>query len=71
MIYNDHMEKRIIGLEKKVSFQDQMIEELNGALAHQQKRIDALEKQLKNFHEQLTSEDLVRKPQDEDPPPHY
>jgi SlyX protein len=40
------MEKRIIELERKVTHQDKMIEDLNHALVHQQKRIDLMEKQL-------------------------
>ena len=61
----------IAELEKKISFQEHSIEELNEIVTDQQIRIDHLEKQLKNFHEQLASGDIVKKIEDEEPPPHY
>ncbi len=65
------MEKRIIELEKKIAFQEHAIAELNEALLAQQKAIKTLEAQLKNFKEQIVSADLVKKQEDETPPPHY
>lgn len=65
------MEKRIIELEKKIAFQEHSIAELNDALIAQQKAIKALETQLKAFQEKVASADLVRKQEDETPPPHY
>ncbi|MCA9406450.1 MAG: SlyX family protein [Candidatus Omnitrophica bacterium] len=65
------MEERIIELEKKVSFQDNTIEELNQVVIEQQKKIDQLQRELQRLKEFVTSGDLVRKLEDEEPPPHY
>ena len=65
------MENRIIELEKKVTFMDHKLEELNEVILHQSKVIDELKSQLHNFSDQLQSGDLMRKLEDEEPPPHY
>ncbi|MCA9409099.1 MAG: SlyX family protein [Candidatus Omnitrophica bacterium] len=65
------MENRIIELEKRILFLDHQIEELNEALIYQGKVIEELKIQLKNFNDQLQSGSLVRKLEDEEPPPHY
>ncbi len=65
-------EKRLIEIETKLSFQEQLVAELNGAVTEQQKRIDALsslceklQKRVQVLAEQ-TGEDVV-----DPPPPHY
>ncbi len=65
------MEQRIIELEKKVAFQEQMIEELNEVLVDQQKKISGFERQLNVMTEKIGSGDFVKKVEEEDPPPHY
>jgi len=65
------VEKRIIELEKKAAFQEHTIEELHEVLLMQQKKINELEKYLNQMKEQMTSGDLVKKQEDETPPPHY
>ena len=65
------MEKRIIELEKKVTFMDQRLEELNEVIIDQSKTIDELKSQLTNMNDQISSGDLVRKIEDEELPPHY
>jgi len=65
------MEKRLIEIEKRIAFQDNAIAELNLAIIEQQKHIKALETQLKNFKDQVSAGDLVKKQEDETPPPHY
>ena len=66
------MEQRIIELEKRLTFQAHMIEELNAELILQQKRIGLLEKQLKSVMDQVRSGGgVVKDLQDEEPPPHY
>ncbi len=65
------MEKRIIELEKKVTFMDQRLEELNEVIVDQSKAINELKSQLTTVNDQISSGDLMRRPQDEDPPPHY
>ena len=65
------MEKRLIEIEKRIAFQDNAIAELSMALIEQQKQIKALQAQLKNFKDQVSAGDLVKKQEDETPPPHY
>lgn len=68
---SDKIEERIIELEKKVSFQEHTIEELNEVIIVQQKEIDEFKKSLNHLKEQLSSDNLVKKQEDEEPPPHY
>ena len=65
------MEQRLINIEKKIAFQDQHLCELNEVLVDQQKRILELERQLGALQEQMSSGPLVKRIEDEDPPPHY
>lgn len=67
----ENLEKRIIDLEKKVSFQEQTIGELNDACMLQQKKIFEFEKRLSRLNDELSSDPLVKNPEDEEPPPHY
>lgn len=64
-------DKRLIEIEKRIAFQDRAIAELNEALIEQQKLIKILEMQLKIFKDQVADGDLVKKQEDETPPPHY
>lgn len=65
------MEKRIIELEKKLSFQDNEIEKLSEMITEQQKKIDALEKIVIQLKEHQQGDGLVRDIETEEPPPHY
>lgn len=65
------MEKRIVELEKKIAFQEKTIDDLNGEVIEQQKRIDALERIVKQLKQQVSSEGIVKPLADEEPPPHY
>ncbi|HQP91622.1 MAG TPA: SlyX family protein [Candidatus Omnitrophota bacterium] len=65
------MDKRLIEIEKKISFQEHTIADLNKAIIDQQKQIRTLEAQIKHLKEQVTGPDLVKKQEDETPPPHY
>ncbi len=67
------MEKRMIELETKVSYQDHMIQELNDVVIRQQKQIDALEAEMKRTREHLkgNSGSGLARPEEESPPPHY
>ncbi len=67
------MEKRLIELETRISYQDHMITELNDVIAHQQKQLEQLEKRVTQLHvhlKSLTSSGLAH-PEEEAPPPHY
>ena len=65
------LEKRIIELEIRSASQDETIGELNQAVISLQKKVDRFEKQIKRLEEQAASGDLVKKLEDEEPPPHY
>mgnify|MGYP000672236167 CR=1 FL=1 len=65
------MENRIIELEKRVAFIDQRLEELNEVIFDQTKTSDELKNQLQYLNDQLQRGELVRKLEDEEPPPHY
>lgn len=65
------MDDRIIELEKKSAFQEDTIESLNQVVIEQQKRLERLEKRLKFVTDQLEGSDIIKKLEDEAPPPHY
>ena len=65
------MEDRIIELEKKITFIDHKLEELNEVIFSQTKVINELKTRISGLNDQLQSGALVRKIEDEDPPPHY
>lgn len=66
------MDKKMIELEKQAAFQEHMIAELNSELIEQQKRIAALERQVRILVEHSRSGGaLVKDLKDEVPPPHY
>lgn len=64
-------EKRITELERKVSYQDKLLQDLNDVIFDLSKRIDQLEARQKAMKEQFENGDLVKRPEDETPPPHY
>ncbi len=67
------MEKRIIELETKLSYQDHMIQELNDVVTRQQKQIDTLEIELRRVREHLksSSSSQIARVEEDVPPPHY
>lgn len=65
------MEKRLTELERKVSYQDKLLQDLNEVIFDLSKRIDQLEARQKAMKKQFESGDLVKRPEDETPPPHY
>ncbi len=67
------MENRLIELETRLAFQEELIEQLNDALSTQQKEllrqadlISMIQQRLKEQQEQMPSPE-----QQEPPPPHY
>jgi len=66
-----NVEKHIVDLEKRIAFQDAAIEELTAVTAEQFKRIEALERKLQLLKDKIESGDLVKKREDEEPPPHW
>ncbi|MDT8377188.1 MAG: SlyX family protein [Mariprofundaceae bacterium] len=67
------IEKHIIELETKISYQEHMIHDLNEVVTRQQKQIDLLEADMKRIREHLkdSSESQLARPEEETPPPHY
>jgi len=67
------LEKRMVELETRLSYQDHTIGELNEVVIRQQDQLDRLSRELKNIREHLSevrSSGLAR-PDEEAPPPHY
>ena len=65
------MQQRMIELERKISYQDKLLQELNEVIVALNKRLDKLESRQKTMTDQLTSGNLVKRQEDETPPPHY
>jgi len=65
------MDQRLTKLERKISFQDKLLQELNDVIFALSKRIDQLEARHNAMKDQLTRGDLVKRQEDETPPPHY
>lgn len=65
------MEERIIELETKICYQEQIIEELNQLVTQQQKDIDLLLKFFKKVNEMMKDDSAIVDQSLEVPPPHY
>lgn len=67
------MEERLIEMETKLAFQETTIQKLNEVVTHQQDQIDVLQAAILELHERMKSlsEETVRDPSQEPPPPHY
>ena len=67
------MEERVTGLEIHLTHLERTVQELNEVVFRQQQTIDRLEAELKGLREQVLAEapSPVRKPEDEEPPPHW
>lgn len=67
------MEKRVVELESRLSFQDDMIVQLNEVVVELRGEISKLAVRLTAAEEKLhgVTADLVKPQSEEDPPPHY
>ena len=67
------VEDRLAELETRVSFQEQLLGELNDQLAGQSRQIDALKEAVRVLHERLqdVAPSQLADAADETPPPHY
>jgi SlyX protein len=65
-------QSRLIELETKITFAEDLLETLNQTMARQQVQIDSLQQQLRLLHQQLkdAQPDGTTSPRDEIPP-HY
>ncbi len=70
MAGNDY-DERLDGLETRIAFQDQTIEELNATITEQWRAIDLLTRKLAMLEEQVRSGVHIADPATEKPPPHY
>lgn len=67
------MESRIIDLETKVAYQEDLLEQLNEVVTRQQSEIDELLHQLKQLKRTLKEQlgEGIKPVSEEEPPPHY
>ncbi|MDP3585853.1 MAG: SlyX family protein [Thiobacillus sp.] len=65
-------ESRLVELETKLAFAEDLLDTLSQTVARQQGQIDSLQQQLRLLHQQIqdASPDEARTPRD-DIPPHY
>jgi SlyX protein len=65
-------EKRLVDLEVKVGFAEDLLEQLNQTMFRQQQLIDMLTREVAQLRQRIPDGDegVVRSP-DELPPPHY
>ncbi|GHU04363.1 protein SlyX [Betaproteobacteria bacterium] len=68
------MDKRLTELEIKLSLTEDLVEELNRTVYHQQEQLDLLQEQLRLLYKQIQAQPLAQaeqlNPRDEIPP-HY
>jgi uncharacterized coiled-coil protein SlyX len=67
------MERRITDIEIHLMHQEETIRELNEVVIRQQQQIDRLEAELGQLKGQMeeVAEPHRKRPEEEDPPPHY
>lgn len=67
------MESRLAEIEIKLSYSEDMLEELNRIVFRQQQQIETLQKELRALSRQLRTDDAQATPRDlrDEMPPHY
>jgi SlyX protein len=65
------LEERIIELETRLTFQDDLLQKLDDVVIRQQQQIDEHRMQLLAINQQLRQGDDQLSVSDEGPPPHY
>ena len=65
------MEERIIELETRLTYQDDLVQKLDEVIIKQQKEIDEIKVLLKRMNQQLNETIGQELPGEEGPPPHY
>jgi SlyX protein len=64
-------EQRLIELEIKIAYQEDLLQELNKIIAQQQQQILLLEKTCQLLHERMNSFRLENNDEGNEQPPHY
>ena len=64
-------ENRIIALETKIAYQEDVLQTLNDIIVDQQQRILNLEQGLKGLITRAAARDTYNDPSNEEIPPHY
>lgn len=67
----DSIEERINELESRLTFQDDLVQTLDGVIIKQQNEIDEIKVQLKHLSQQLAQETGPDSLTEDEPPPHY
>lgn len=65
------VEERIIELESRLTFQEDVLQKLDDVIVNQQKEIDELKAQLTRVSQQLLQVAGLDAPEEDGPPPHY
>jgi len=67
------MQDRIVELETKLAFQEELINRLDEALVAQRDELDRLAERVRRLEEQIRSgaASMIRTEAEETPPPHY
>lgn len=67
------MESRLAEIEIKLSFSEDLLDELNRTVFRQQQQIEHLQQELRALRHQLQTDDSPAAPRDliEETPPHY
>ncbi len=65
------LEHRLDALEMRMAYQDKTIGELNDVITAQWKQLEAMERQLRRFGEELEALDATEGPAANQKPPHY
>ena len=65
------MEERIIELEIKLTYQEDLVDKLNGVIIRQQEQIDQLERRVGELEDRRLAGSGYDPSAPQDPPPHY
>jgi SlyX protein len=67
----NHIEQRIDELEMRLAHQDKVIADLNDIVTEHWKKLEAMDRQLRRFSEELDSSRAADTPAADQKPPHY
>jgi SlyX protein len=67
----DQLEQRIDDLEMRLAHQDKAVADLNEVVTAQWKKLEAMDRQLRRFYEELEAQQASDAPAADQKPPHY